>query len=69
MTEEPGNDSGCTAVVALLRGEIFVYSSINSKVIMHKGHLLFCTQKHFFYYHVTSQNEMRFFSCNKDGSY
>lgn len=22
MTEEPGNDSGCTAVVALLRGQL-----------------------------------------------
>lgn len=25
MTEEPGNDSGCTAVVALLRGQFNLY--------------------------------------------
>lgn len=25
MTEEPGNDSGCTAVVALLRGQFSIH--------------------------------------------
>lgn len=35
MTEEPGNDSGCTAVVALLRGnELFVANAGDSRCII-----------------------------------
>lgn len=35
MTEEPGNDSGCTAVVALLRGMFQLHPSIRIHTSMY----------------------------------